>query len=204
MLSSSNRQYAEGDHTNPSPLRAVLLRGLLLSVLIAPITTACVIPPEPGSATAPRSQVMEADARALAYGRSASEILNNPQLSDKVRALFGADWSQPAPGGVGKPMGAAPEYFQVAGPVRMVQVGEASYIAVTGCAKQACEKQRGLLLIREGGDQLLARLDEGGFLHQYAYGPGMTGGSAAGATLEGALLALDRLSDGNPYPRPAP
>ena len=190
---------------NPSPLRAALLRGSLLSVLIARITTGCVIPPEPGSATPPRSQVMEADARALAYGRSASEILNNPQLSDKVRALFGADWSPPTTGGVGKPMGAAPEYFQVGGPVRMVQVGDANYIAVTGCAKQACAKQRGLLLIREGGDQLLARLDEGGFLNQYAYGPGMTGGSAAaGATLEGALIALERLSDGSPFPRPAP
>jgi hypothetical protein len=33
----------------------------------------------------------------------------------------------------------------------------------------------------------------------------MTGNSAAaGATLEGALIALERLSDGSPYPRPAP
>jgi hypothetical protein len=190
---------------NPSPLKTAVLRASLLFALTTPIATACVIPPEPGSATPPRSQVMQADARALAYGSSASEILNNPQLSDKVRALFGADWSPPTPGGVGKPTGAAPEYFEVGGPVRMVQVGDANYIAVTGCAKRACAKQRGLLLIREGGDQLLARLDEGGFLHQYAYGPGMTGGSAAaGATLEGALTALERLSGGNPYPRPAP
>lgn len=190
---------------NPSPLRAALLRAALLAALMAPVATGCVIPPEPGTATPPRSEVMQADARALAYGRSASEILNNPQLSDKMRALFGADWSPPTPGGVGKPMGAAPEYFEVGGPVRMVDVGGANYIAVTGCAKQACAKQRGLLLIREGGDQMLARLDEGGFLHQYAYGPGMAGGSAAaGATIEGALTALDRLSDGNPYPRRAP
>ena len=189
---------------NPSPLRAALLRAVLLSALIAPIAAGCVIPPEPGSATPPRSEVMQADARALAYGRSAAEILNNPQLSDKMRALFGADWSPPTPG-VGKPMGAAPEYFEVGGPVRMVDVGGVNYIAVTGCAKQACAKQRGLLLVREGGEQLLARLDEGGFLHQYAYGPGMAGSSAAaGATIEGALTALERLSDGNPYPRPAP
>jgi hypothetical protein len=190
---------------NPSPLRAALLRASLLSALITPIVTGCVVPPEPGSTTPPRSQVMQADARALAYGRSAPEILNNPQLSDKLRALFGADWSPPTPGGVGRPLAAAPVYFEIGGPVRMVQVGDANYIAVTGCARQNCAKQRGLLLIREGGEQLLARLDEGGFLHQYAYGPGMTGNSAAaGATLEGALLALERLSDGSPYPRPAP
>jgi hypothetical protein len=190
---------------NPSPLRSTLLRGVLLSALIAPIATGCVIPPEPGSATPPRGQVMQADARALAYGRSASEIFANPQLSDKLRALFGADWSPPTPGGVGKLTAAAPEFFELGGPVRMVQVGDANYIAVTGCARRACAKQRGLLLIREGGEQLLARLDEGGFLHQYAYGPGMTGAAAAaGSTLEGALTALERLSDGSPYPRPAP
>jgi hypothetical protein len=186
-------------------MRRSLLRATLPCLLLASITTGCVVPPEPGSSAPPEAQVMEADARALAYGRSASEIMENPQLRDKVRALFGADWAPPTPGGVGKPTAAAPEYFQIGGPVRMVRVGDASYIAVTGCAKQACASQRGLLLIREGGEQLLARLDEGGFLHQYAYGPGMAGGAAAaGPVLESALLALARVSDGNPYPSPAP
>ena len=112
---------------------------------------------------------------------------------------------QIASGAVGKPTAAAPEYFEIGGPVRMVRVGDASYIAVTGCSRRACTRQRGLLLIREGGEQLLARLDEGGFLHQYAYGPGMAGGAAAaGPVLESALQALGRVSDGNPYPRPAP
>jgi hypothetical protein len=187
-------------------MRHPLLRPALLSLLFASTTTACVVPPEPGSSAPPEAQVYQADARALAYGRTASEIIQNPQLSDKIRALFGADWAPPTPGGVGKPTGAAPEYFEIGGPVRMVRVGEANYITVTGCSKRACTGQRGLLLIREGGEQLMARLDEGGFLHQYAYGSGVqVGGPAgAGAVLESALLELQRVSDGSPYPRPAP
>jgi hypothetical protein len=187
-------------------MRHSLLRPALLSLLLASITAGCVIPPEPGSSGPPEAQVLQADARALAYGRTAGEILSNPQLSDKVRALFGADWNPPTPGGVGKPTGAAPEYFEIGGPVRMVRVADANYIAVTGCSKRACTSQRGLLLIREGGEQLMARLDEGGFLHQYAYGAGVQvgGPTGAGAVLESALLDLQRVSDGSPYPRPAP
>ena len=91
----------------------------------------------------------------------------------------------------------------------MVRIGDANYIAVTGCARQACSGRRGLLLIREGGEQLMARLDEGGFSHHYAYGPGMTPGGAggpagAGVVLGSALRALERVSDGSPFPRPAP
>jgi len=118
----------------------------------------------------------EADARALAYGRSAGEIIENPQIRDKVRALFGADWAPPTPGGVGKLGAPAPQYFELGGPVRMVRMGDTAYITVTGCAKQACASRRGLLVIREGGEQLMARLSEGGFLHHYAYGPGGGGG----------------------------
>lgn len=181
-------------------MRQSLLRGAMLSLLVAPIAAGCVVP---SSSTPPRSQVMEADARALAYGRSAAEIFENPQLREKVRALFGADWAPPTPGGVGKLSGAAPEYFTLGGPVRMVTVGDASYISVTGCARQACARQRGLLLIREGGEQLMARLDEGGFLHHYAFGPGAQPAAAIPVT-DSALRALTRLSDGNPYPVPAP
>ncbi|HET9853882.1 MAG TPA: hypothetical protein VFR53_02410, partial [Methylomirabilota bacterium] len=70
--------------------------------------------------------MLAADARALAYGRSASEVLENPQLRDKVRALFGADWNPPTPGGAGKLALAAPQYFEIGGPVRMVRVGTAN------------------------------------------------------------------------------
>ena len=156
-------------------MRHSLLRGALVCVLVAPVVAACVVPPEPGASVPPEASVVEADARALAYGRTAGEILENPQLRDKVRALFGADWAAPTPG-VGKLSAPAAQYFELGGPVRMVRIGDANYIAVTGCARQACSGRRGLLLIREGGEQLMARLDEGGFSHHYAYGPGMTPG----------------------------
>ena len=47
-------------------MRNPLLRGALLGLLLLPIAAGCVVP---GSTTPPRSQVVEADARALAYGR---------------------------------------------------------------------------------------------------------------------------------------
>ena len=71
----------------------------------------------------------------------------------------------------------------------------------------ADEQWHGALRALSLPDLPVARLvlDEGGFLHQYAYGPGMAGGAAvAGPVLESALQALGRVSDGNPYPRPAP
>lgn len=185
-------------------MRDSLLRGALLCVLLTPIA-GCVLPPESGSSRPLETQVVEADARALAYGRSAGEIIQNPQIAEKVRALFGADWAPPTPGSVGKLGAPAPQYFELGGPVRMVRVGDANYITVTGCAKQACTGRRGLLMIREGGEQLMARLSEGGFLHHYAYGPGVPGGPAgAGPMLESAVRELERVSDGSPYPRPAP
>jgi len=186
-------------------VRHSLLRGVLACLLLVPVVAAgCVVPPPSGSSP-PAAEVIAADARALAYGRTAGEILENPQLRDKIRALFGADWEPPTPGGVGKLTLAAPQYFELGGPVRMVNVGGATYIAVTGCARQACAGRRGLLLIREGGEPLLARLDDGGFSHHHAYGPGVVGGpGGAAVVLESALRALERASDGSPYPRPAP
>jgi hypothetical protein len=182
------------------------LRGALACLLLTPVVIAgCVVPPSPGSSGPPVAEVLPADARALAYGRSAGEVLENPQIRDKVRALFAADWGPPVPGGIGKLTMAAPQYFELGGPVRMVHIGAADYIAITGCAPQACTSRRGLLLIREGGDQLMARLDDGGFSHHHAYGSGAVGGpGGAVVMLESALRALERASDGSPFPRPAP
>ncbi len=186
-------------------MRHSLLRGALACLLLTPVATACVVPPPPGSSGPPVVEVLPADARALAYGRSAGEVLANPQLHDKARALFGADWAPPTPGGVGKLAAAAPLYFDRGGPLRMVHIGDADYIAITGCAAQACASRRGLLLVREGGEQLMARLDEGGFSHHYAHGPGVVGGPAGAAVvLDSALRALERASDGRPFPSPAP
>src|SRR5260370_19636526 len=182
-------------------MRQGLLRGALVGLLLAPVA-GCVLPPEPGASTPPEGQVVAAAAGALAYGRSAGEILENPELRDKIRALFGADWAPPTGVGVGKLSAAAAQYFELGGPVRMVRMGDANYITVTGCAAQACTARRGLLMIREGGEQLMARLDEGGFSRHYAYGPGTVGGPAgAGPVLASALRALERVS---PFPRPAP
>jgi hypothetical protein len=181
-----------------------LQRGMLACLLLIPVTGGCVVPPPAGSSGPPVAKVLPADARALVYGRSAGEVLENPQLRDKVRALFGADWA-PATPVVGRPTAAAPLYFERGGPVRMVHIGDADYIAITGCSAQACASRRGLLLVREGGEELMARLDEGGFSHNYAYGPGVVGGpSGAAAVLDSALRALERASDGNPFPRAAP
>lgn len=96
-------------------MRRSLLRGALACLLLTPVTAGCVVPPQPGSSGPPVVEVLAADARALVYGRSASEVLENPQLRDKVRALFAADWAPPTPG-VGKLAGAAPQYFEGAGP----------------------------------------------------------------------------------------
>ena len=185
-------------------MRRSLLRGALACLLLTPVTAGCVVPPPPGSSGPPVAEALPADARALVYGRSAGEVLENPQLRDKVRSLFGADWAPPTPG-VGGLTAAAPLYFERGGPVRMVHIGDADYIAITGCAAQACAGRRGLLLVREGGEELMARLDEGGFSQHYAYGPGMVGGpGGAGAVLDSALRALERASDGSPFPRPGP
>lgn len=186
-------------------MRQSLMRGALVCLLLIPVAAGCVVPPAPGTSGPLAAEVLAADARALAYGRSAREVLENPQLRDKLPALFGADWLPPTPGGVGKLTLAAPQYFELGGPVRMVNVAGVNYISVTGCAPQACAGRRGLLLIREGGEELLARLDDGGFSHHHAYGPGAVGGArGAGVVLESALRALARASDGSPYPRPAP
>jgi hypothetical protein len=179
------------------------MRGALVCLLLVPVAAGCVVPPPPGASGPPVAEVLPADARALVYGRSAGEVLENPQLRDKVRALFGADWGPPSPG-AGKLTLAAPKYFERGGPLRMVHIGDADYIAITGCAPEACAGRRGLLLIREGGEPLIARLDEGGFSHHYAYGTQVGGPSGAPAVLDSALRALERASDGSPYPRPGP
>ena len=79
------------------------LRGALACLLLTPVVIAgCVVPPSPGSSGPPVAEVLPADARALAYGRSAGEVLENPQLRDKVRALFGGRLGPTDRGGVGR------------------------------------------------------------------------------------------------------
>ena len=81
----------------------------------------------------------------------------------------------------------------------MVSIAGKDYIAVTGCVANACQRQRVLLLIAEGGSPLLARLDDGPVPHYYAYGSGGVAPPANTSTIvDAGLLALQ--SVGNAYP----
>ena len=153
---------------------------------------ACTIP----SAPMPPAQVFPADARALAYGRTADEVIQNAELRDKIPALFGADWT-PASQGRGRIAPGAAAFFGKGGPLRMVSIGGGNYIALTGCAPDACRTRRALLLIREGGTQLLARLDDGAVTHYYAYNGGIRAGEGP-PIVDAGLRAL--MSVGDPYP----
>jgi hypothetical protein len=168
-----------------------LLSAGFMGALIIVTSGGCVIPSE--EAASPPAQVHAADARALAYGRTVGEVLQNPEIKDKIRALFGADWAPAAEGRTTVPQGAA-AYFQKSRPLRMVRIGEADYIAIDGCVPSACQTKRGLLLIQEGGAQLLAGLDDGGLSHYYAYG-GSVKADAIQPIVDGARTALQGLDN---------
>ena len=138
---------------------------LSMALAVAVLSSGCVVPPSPGVPMPAPGAVVPADARALRYGSSAPEIFNNPQIAGSIRALFGPDWN---PGNIAF---GAPAYFPGSSSLRLVRVGDQEWIALSGCVPSACTTHPGLLLIRQDGGQLLARLDEGGFSHYYAHGP---------------------------------
>lgn len=156
----------------------------LLSAVIALLFTACVLPSSGRAPTADSVTVLPADARALRYGATAPEVFDNPMLRDKLHGLFGADWSP----GPGRAFG-APAFFPPSAPIRMVRMAGRDYITISGCVTGACEGHRGLLLIGPD-EQLLARLDDGGFSHYYDYGPSATGGTGPRLAIDGAWLAI--------------
>ena len=173
--------------------------GLLGSTLaLGMLTAACTIDPPAGTPTPPIAGVLERGPREAAFGRTGEEVVNNPQLRDKIRNLFGTDWT-PAADGRGKLVKGAAAFFGRTEPPRGVRVGDANYVAVTGCVPTSCAGDRVLLLIQEGGEGLLARLDEGGFSHYYAYGGnwGLAGSTAQ--IVDSARRALG--GSGDPYPR---
>jgi hypothetical protein len=177
-----------------SRLLGAAFRCLALGVTSASLTAACTIDPPAGTPPPPLAGVLESGPRETAFGRTGDEVVNNPQLRDRIRSMFGADW---APGG--KLVRGAMAYLGRTEPPRGVRVGDRNYVAVTGCVPANCRAERVLLLIQEGGEALLARLDEGGFSHYYAYGGdwGLAGSTAR--IVDSGLRALGRTGD--PYPR---
>jgi hypothetical protein len=150
-----------------------------LSLLAALLLNACAsAPPPPADAV-----VVTADARALQYGSNAPEVLNNPRLANQIRALFGPDWNAP-----GVSYG-APAFFPDFSTIRMVRVAGRELVAIKGCVPTACSLYRGLLLIGSP-DQMQARLDEGGFVHYYDFGPS-PGGPMSRSVIDGAWNAIE-------------
>ena len=151
-----------------------------LSLLAALLQNGCAsAPPAPADAV-----VVTADARALQYGSNAPEVLNNPRLVNQIRALFGPDWNPSATRLYG-----APAFFPDFSTIRMVRVAGREFVAIKGCVPTACTLYRGLLLIGSP-DQMQARLDEGGFVHYYDFGPS-PGGAISRSVIDGAWNAIE-------------
>ncbi len=167
-----------------------LLRIGTVGMLTAMLVAGCVTPPPAGVQAPGVVEVLPADARALRYGPSAPAVFDSPELRDKVRALFGSDWTPAAQGGGRLQYGAA-AYFPANSPIRMLRVDNLEYIAITGCVPRACATHRGLVLIRADGFDLWARLDEGGFSRYYGHGPAMTGTQVSPAFIDSAWRALE-------------
>jgi len=163
-----------------------------LPFFIAFFTAACVVLPPPGAPGPPRVEILRNDPRAGQYGASATEILNHPEMRDKVQRLFGPAWGPDA----GRR--AAPAFFSKSFPTSVLRVGGAEYIAAPGCVPEACLTHRGLLLIRTDEKQLLARLDEGGFTRYYAFAVGVgietVGTPQDRATVDAAWREPERVS----------
>jgi hypothetical protein len=178
-------------------MRGVPLTGFLSALLL--LAAGCVTPPPPGTPVPPAAQVLEGDSRAFAFGRTGAEVTRHPDVQDKLPSLFGADWAAPAQGR-GQIASGASAFFARSQAPRMVKIGGTDYVAVTGCAADACGARRVLLLIREGGNQLLARLDDGPISHYYAFthGADSVPATAAPPIVDAGLRALR--SGGNPYP----
>ena len=79
----------------PSGLLGGAQRCLALALAVGGLSVACTIEPPAGTPPPPMSACSSA-AGENAFGRTGDEVVNNPQLRDKIRSMFGTDW---APGG---------------------------------------------------------------------------------------------------------
>src|SRR5439155_1755433 len=82
---------------------------------------------------------------------------------DRASGADGARW-------VSAPV---PAFFSKSSPPQVLRIGETDYIALGGCMAAACATRRALVLVSADGERLLARVDDGGLTHLYAFGPGM-------------------------------
>ena len=145
-------------------------RALPVVLLVTLIVGGCVLPPPAGTLVPPRVEVVETDTRAVRYGATAAQVFEHPEIQDKVRSLFGPDWSADSARWLSGPV---PAFFSRSSPPQMLRIGEADYVAVVGCMATACATRRALVLVSADGERLLARVDDGGLSHLYAFGPGM-------------------------------
>jgi len=141
------------------------IRLTALAALAMAAVAGCTIPPHPGMLVPPAAEVVPVDARVTMYGLTLDEAIQNPAIAERVRAMFGPDWA----GGQFAPTGAR-TYFVGNTPPRRIRIGGTNYIAYMGCVPGDCSTRPSLLLIREGGDEIIARVDDGGFSHYYTYG----------------------------------
>jgi hypothetical protein len=158
-----------------------------LTVLIATLIAGCAGESSRG--------VLPADARALRYGATAPAVFANPEMHDKLLALYGNDWS-PAPVGGGRLQYGAAAYFPSSSSLRMIRLGDRDYIAISGCVPAVCSDHQGLLLIRDDGEQCWSRIDEGGFSRYYGHGPGMTPAQVSPAFIDSVWRAVQGLNKG--------
>ena len=152
-------------------MRTIRSHTLTIGLLAVLGAAGCVLPPPPGELVSPRIEVLGADSGSTRYGGSAAQIFEHPAIRDKVRALFGPDWSGGLAGGLSA---AAPLFFATSSPPTRLRVGDGEYLAASGCAATACTTRRGLVLVSHDGERLLARVDDGGFTRRYGFGPDMT------------------------------
>jgi hypothetical protein len=165
----------------------VSLRAALLAVAVAIGGTACVTAGPSDAPAPPIVQVDGTDARARQFGSTNSEIITNASLGSKIRALFGPDWALEPGNRLRAP---AATFFASGDAPRLIRTSEAEYVAVSGCGPAGCRAQRVVMLVRPDGESLLARLDEGGFSHYYAYGAGLSMSPANRALLDRARGAM--------------
>ena len=169
-----------------------LRRSGSIVMLIAMLALGCVTPPPAGVPAPATVEVLPSDARALRYGASAAAVFDNAEMRDKIRMMFGSDWTPAAQGGGRLRYGAA-AYFPGDSRIRMLRMDGREYIAISGCVATSCATHRGLVLIRADGDEIWARLDEGGFARYYGHGPSMTGANVSPAFIDSAWRAVERV-----------